>query len=505
MSATTAAISPYVIACASRRAAGVWTQTPSLTFALLRAVSGPASVVWVDFGRRYEMFNHLRVNAQQFPRTRSLSGLVDLVAQGTALRIGDLMTYSELVCGTASAPPLSDISIEPDGYRAVVAALEAERKTVYLMPAEADLSEPKLGKTIAQVELVTRTLDEVYRLVSPSFVFLTWEGQPELLLFEKILTEDPLLRWGLTTSDLILCHVRFDSRERFADSVPIANLLVLDKAFGKRVRIILTRASQEPSAGLGGSYLVIGTVPFDAFVSRSVQSGRIPLLDVWQNEQKGNDGGGRTFAVSMTTTADMLTGHGVQTLLKTREVAINRSADSTKCDFCQLPADRIVHESRFFRFIIPRTQITSGHILLVSRTHALSIQSLPAEAITEAREIVREYLQTRPRDGNTVVVWEHGNHGIGAPNELWHSHAHLHIVPGVPGIRDALGALGWITESRSYELPAQSDREYFYYEDALSDPVFLFPVPPIPPQLLRKMLKSAMGQRGSAGVEKTVP
>src|SRR4051812_23478668 len=82
----------------SRRAAGVWTHLPSLTYALLDLLPSPNIVVWVDFGLRYEMFNHFRVDAYKVSPNATLLELMAKKLAGHRVTVGDLTSYDQIVC-----------------------------------------------------------------------------------------------------------------------------------------------------------------------------------------------------------------------------------------------------------------------------------------------------------------------------------------------------------------------------------------------------------------------
>jgi hypothetical protein len=231
--------------------------------------------VWIDFGMRYEMFNHLGVDPAMFPAEGSIIGIL----RSNSGRITDhLLTYEDVVakCGSIAERLGND---SPDGYREAIAAFLSAHAPIYVLP----LFTPKyqIGGTsrdITSVE-ISNVIRDVIAASNPAFLFMTFEGQPELEVFTAHFPNDHLLQWALSVADLVISMVRFDSRERFLDSVAIPEFLSQVPGLQPRLRIVPTRATRHPMIGGQGGEYVLGTLPLAAFIGFSVNAGRIPYID----------------------------------------------------------------------------------------------------------------------------------------------------------------------------------------------------------------------------------
>lgn len=276
-------------ALVSRRAAGVWTNLPSLTYALLDLLPSASVAVWVDFGMRYEMFNHFRIDAYGFPADNTLLALMARRSGGQSISASHLTTYDQVVCGSrrqASERPLSCIHGDMDTeYRNTVAERADAGQQIYMIPWHTPLVPPKCLGYGADTQLIDDVLVSVIDTLKPQFMFLTWEGQPEARLFRPRLREDSVLGWGLGEAHQIVSFVRFDSEERFRDSVSIPSLLAEEQSYREKLNLVLTRASRRPCQDVAASGYVIGQLPFADSVGQAVNSGRVPIIDIWNRER----------------------------------------------------------------------------------------------------------------------------------------------------------------------------------------------------------------------------
>jgi hypothetical protein len=278
-----------IYAFVSRRAAGVWTNLPSLTYALLDPLPPPNAVIWADFGMRYEMFNHFRIDAYGFSPNGTILQLMASKAAGQTVSAVDLTTYDQVVCGIERQLSEKALSrIQGDRileYRNTVAHRAKGGEKIYMLPWHTPLVPPKLLANSVDIQLLEAVMVDLLEQLRPRFVFLTWEGQPEARLFRPKLREDSLLRWGLNESHRIISLVRFDSEERFRDSVSIPALLGEDQVHCEKLRLVLTRAIQRPRSNVAAYRHVIGQLPFAAFVGQAVNAGRIPIIDTWYRKE----------------------------------------------------------------------------------------------------------------------------------------------------------------------------------------------------------------------------
>jgi hypothetical protein len=276
--------SKYVV-MVSRRAAGVWTHLPSLTFMLMSKLEPRRPILWVDFGLRYEMLNHLLIDPARFPQALSLIGLLSRSDLSGPIEKNDLMAYSQTIAVDKVAgaeAKLSEIQGEdPCAYCEYVDHLRLKGIDAFLLPIQV----PSLQKggllSGLNVSDVEKILSRIERELQPAFIFLTFEGQPEAKIFAKKVEEDHLLNWSLDKATIILCLVRFDSKQRFEDSVAIPTHLSRSPGLKDRLRLILTRCIYPPFVQPELERYLLGTLPFANFVGESVNNGRIPVIDIW--------------------------------------------------------------------------------------------------------------------------------------------------------------------------------------------------------------------------------
>lgn len=273
----------------SRRAAGVWTHLPSLTYMLLSKQRQPRPVLWVDFGLRYEMFNHLLINPSCFPERSSL-----LALSGTPFDRSHLITYSSIAVNNTVSDAeelcISEIrGSNVDGYREYVRQLSLEGRDAFLLP----LQVPSLHLGGVGTEINITAMEDILGIVEsevqPSWTFFTFEGQPEVRIFAKLLEEDRLLNWSLNKAKIILSLVRFDSKQRFDDGVAIPSYLSRIPNLRDRLRIVLTRCLFPPVIQSELKGYVLGVLPFANFVGESVNNGRIPIIDIWCRQKAGHN------------------------------------------------------------------------------------------------------------------------------------------------------------------------------------------------------------------------
>jgi hypothetical protein len=266
-----------IVTFVSRRAAGVWTTLPSLTFQLLREESseGGGRVLWIDFGRRFEMLNHLAIEPARFPPASTLAALL---TKSPEFEIRHLLTYSAAVkVGADNNDGLARLGGDAAAeYRQVVASWTKDRGDIYMVARDVLQAE---AQTIPVSELAA-ALARLHERLAPSWTFLTFEGQPEEPLFTNALQSDELLRWSLDNSSIVLSFVRFDNRQRFLDSVGVPDAISRSPSWRERLRVVLTRCQTAPIVPDHLRPYFAGRVPFAQFVGTSVNYGRIPLVDI---------------------------------------------------------------------------------------------------------------------------------------------------------------------------------------------------------------------------------
>lgn len=260
----------------SRRGAGVWTNLPSLTFEFLRNVPGPASVLWLDFGLRYEMLNHFRIQPIHFPHKSTLPGLAGQVRMDGVIRADDIVAYDQLLASTGHTL----LPSSKQTYDNIVLDLAKQQKRAYLIPVQLAQSGGGIAFPNLKVDELESAVGSILDSVKPTHTVFTCEGQPEAGLFSEKLADDKILQWCLDHCTKIVCMIRHDSEQRFQDGIAIPSVLSRNPVWRSRLRLLLTRATRSPRIPAQFLDMVIGHLPFAEFVGESVSNGRIPLIDL---------------------------------------------------------------------------------------------------------------------------------------------------------------------------------------------------------------------------------
>jgi diadenosine tetraphosphate (Ap4A) HIT family hydrolase len=112
------------------------------------------------------------------------------------------------------------------------------------------------------------------------------------------------------------------------------------------------------------------------------------------------------------------------------------SLPAQACVFCgiiagQVPASRVCEDEHTVAFMDVRP-LTSGHLLVVPRVHAASLEELDEDAggrvFTAAQRVARALRRSAvPCEGVNFFLAD----GVAAGQEVFH--VHLHVVPRTPG------------------------------------------------------------------------
>jgi hypothetical protein len=205
-----------------------------------------------------------------------------------------LITYSSIAVNNTVSDAeelcISEIrGSNVDGYREYVRQLSLEGRDAFLLP----LQVPSLHLGGVGTEINITAMEDILGIVEsevqPSWTFFTFEGQPEVRIFAKLLEEDRLLNWSLNKAKIILSLVRFDSKQRFDDGVAIPSYLSRIPNLRDRLRIVLTRCLFPPVIQSELKGYVLGVLPFANFVGESVNNGRIPIIDIWCRQKAGHN------------------------------------------------------------------------------------------------------------------------------------------------------------------------------------------------------------------------
>lgn len=96
------------------------------------------------------------------------------------------------------------------------------------------------------------------------------------------------------------------------------------------------------------------------------------------------------------------------------------------CPFCNVAHDRIVLSNDTAVAVRDAFPLTSGHTLVVPRTHVGSLYDLPPESQVDVWELVRSVRQKLFESG--VEAFNIGvNDGAAAGQTI--DHAHVHVIP----------------------------------------------------------------------------
>ena len=114
---------------------------------------------------------------------------------------------------------------------------------------------------------------------------------------------------------------------------------------------------------------------------------------------------------------------------------------TTDCVFCgivagRVPADRVLEEADFVGFLDQRP-VFKGHVLLVPRTHVVTLPDLPAELrdgfVEAAQRLAAAVVEALGAQGSFVAVNNIVSQSV--------PHLHLHVVPRTRG--DGLRGFFW--------------------------------------------------------------
>lgn len=123
------------------------------------------------------------------------------------------------------------------------------------------------------------------------------------------------------------------------------------------------------------------------------------------------------------------------------------------------PKSRILSETENWVVVPTLGPLTAGHVMLVPRSHHLSVLSCPAPLLRECETLLGECAKKlRRRYGRAVLVFEHGSADDGARTcGACVEHAHLHVLPGPESFPHAVTSDSDIWETCA-SLPALSSR-----------------------------------------------
>ena len=118
------------------------------------------------------------------------------------------------------------------------------------------------------------------------------------------------------------------------------------------------------------------------------------------------------------------------------------------CPFCNLPSDRVFHETSTVLGLWDGFPVSPGHALLVPRRHVADWSELSADErleLTSGIEVARSSVRKLYKpDGFNVGM----NLGEAAGQTV--AHLHLHVIPRYLGdVEDPRGGVRWVVPERA--------------------------------------------------------
>lgn len=266
-----------IVTVVARRAAGVWTHIPSMAVQNLLDLGGSAKVLLLDFGLRNEMLEHFKIDYSRCDSKYSFLGLGQGLLAGKPLEVIDY--YKNIINPDTKVVYTTGVGFHTP-YIDFFRKLDELGKNLYICPyTSGNINE--VEQTNIQLDFFCSTLTEILNALHPDVVFITFEGQPELRLFEERLSKNHVMQFCMNISDKILGMVRTDSLIRFDESIEIPHYLSTVSDWKNKMRLILTRHRVNDPLPEKYSDIVWGYVPTLDDIAQSVQdTGSIPLADL---------------------------------------------------------------------------------------------------------------------------------------------------------------------------------------------------------------------------------
>lgn len=104
-----------------------------------------------------------------------------------------------------------------------------------------------------------------------------------------------------------------------------------------------------------------------------------------------------------------------------------------KCIFCELDQTKIentiIEETKNFYVIPALGAIVEGYVIIISKSHYLTMVSLPSDLRSEYEDILARYRGIfKDIYGDYPMIFEHGTNNTNAKKANSVEHAHVHIV-----------------------------------------------------------------------------
>lgn len=141
--------------------------------------------------------------------------------------------------------------------------------------------------------------------------------------------------------------------------------------------------------------------------------------------------------------------------------------------------------------------LTRGYVLIRSRSHYLSICTLPPEVLGELSQLRNEVVSALGRIFNSdVISFEHGSVSETRKGAGCTDHMHLHILPVPALLHPGLSGMVELKKIRGFEKLygyREAGKPYIYYAENLTDE-FVFESTLLPKQFMRRIVASSFGR-----------
>lgn len=171
----------------------------------------------------------------------------------------------------------------------------------------------------------------------------------------------------------------------------------------------------------------------------------------------------------------------------------NRSSGvNVDCFFCNLPEERILARADHFVVSLCLGPLVEGHVIIVPSDHCFGlaeVSSLELLELTRIRRTLKIFLE---QEYDLCLFFEHGFHER-AGEGMYHSHAHMHVVPAGVDISDIVEERNYPFTETDYSANMEVQGEYLFYEGPHTDPRFYWLTLEPEPQFVRRMIATAIG------------
>lgn len=141
-------------------------------------------------------------------------------------------------------------------------------------------------------------------------------------------------------------------------------------------------------------------------------------------------------------------------------------------------------------------QIVEGHLLIVPVAHYCALADMPGDAVIELDVVAKRARTALQAYGEKCVLFEHGARTSGSGG-CGIDHGHMHVIPvAAEGVLEKLKQefAGFRINSLSEVKSTIPERTpYLYFENA-PDQRFVFRVPKLPSQYMRKLVAESIGK-----------